>query len=51
MFGVKCDWRKLAQRLYGVDVPYKEIRKRADEMELEHIRKHGVPIKKVWFKF
>ncbi|CAM0701641.1 TPA: HAD-IA family hydrolase [Acinetobacter baumannii] len=37
---------KLAQRLYGVDVPYKEIRKRADEMELEHIRKHGVPIKK-----
>ena len=42
---------KLAQRLYGVDVPYKEIRKRADEMELEHIRKHGVPIKKVWFKF
>lgn len=37
---------KLAQRLYGVDVPYKVIRKRADEMELEHIRKHGVPIKK-----
>lgn len=37
---------KLAQRLYGVDVPYKEIRKRADEMELEYIRKHGVPIKK-----
>ncbi|MDC5585957.1 HAD-IA family hydrolase [Acinetobacter baumannii] len=37
---------KLAQRLYGVDVPYKEIRKRADEMELEHIRKYGVPIKK-----
>ncbi|MCA4421634.1 HAD-IA family hydrolase [Acinetobacter baumannii] len=37
---------KLAQRLYGVDVPYKEIRKRADEMELEHIRKHGVPFKK-----
>ncbi|HFG6931324.1 TPA: bifunctional mannitol-1-phosphate dehydrogenase/phosphatase [Acinetobacter baumannii] len=37
---------KLAQRLYGVDVPYREIRKRADEMELEHIRKHGVPIKK-----
>jgi len=37
---------QLAQRLYGVNVPYKEIRKRADEMELEHIRKHGVPIKK-----
>lgn len=37
---------QLAQRLYGVNVPYKEIRKKADEMELEHIRKHGVPIKK-----
>jgi len=37
---------QLAQRLYGVNVPYKEIRKRADEMELDHIRKHGVPIKK-----
>ncbi|WP_426453650.1 bifunctional mannitol-1-phosphate dehydrogenase/phosphatase [Acinetobacter sp. KB005] len=37
---------QLAQRLYGVNIPYKEIRKRADEMELEHIRKHGVPIKK-----
>lgn len=35
-----------AQRLYGVNVPYKEIRKKADEMELEYIRKHGVPIKK-----
>lgn len=37
---------QLAQRLYGVNVPYKEIRRKADEMELEHIRKHGVPIKK-----
>ncbi len=37
---------QLAQRLYGVNVPYKEIRKKADEMELEYIRKHGVPIKK-----
>nr|WP_217488095.1 HAD family hydrolase [Acinetobacter lactucae] len=37
---------QLAQRLYGINVPYKEIRKKADEMELEHIRKNGVPIKK-----
>ncbi|MHA3892219.1 bifunctional mannitol-1-phosphate dehydrogenase/phosphatase [Acinetobacter sp. GXMZU3951] len=36
----------LAQKTYGTDIPYAEIRKRADELELESVRTHGVPIKK-----
>lgn len=36
----------LAQETYGVDIPYTEIRKRADELELESVRSYGVPIKK-----
>jgi HAD superfamily hydrolase (TIGR01509 family) len=37
---------QLAQKFYGTDVPYTAIRKRADEVELESVRKNGVPIKK-----
>lgn len=37
---------KLAKERYGQDVPYAEIRQRADVLELEHVRHHGVPIKK-----
>ncbi|WP_010237524.1 bifunctional mannitol-1-phosphate dehydrogenase/phosphatase [Clostridium arbusti] len=36
---------KLAKRQYGEDYPYKEIRKKADEFELDYVRKNGVPIK------
>lgn len=36
----------LAQQQYGEDIPYANIRKRADELELESIRSTGVPIKK-----
>ncbi|MCJ8160766.1 bifunctional mannitol-1-phosphate dehydrogenase/phosphatase [Acinetobacter zhairhuonensis] len=36
----------LAKETYGVDIPYAEIRKRADELELESVRSYGVPIKK-----
>ena len=36
----------LAQKQYGQEVPYAEIRKRADELELETVRQYGVPIKK-----
>ena len=36
---------KLANQQYGQEVPYAEIRKRADQLELEHVRKYGVPIK------
>ena len=36
---------ELAKSRYGEDYPYAEIRKRADELELAHVRKHGVPIK------
>ena len=36
---------ELAKSQYGDDYPYAEIRKRADELELAHVRKHGVPIK------
>ena len=35
----------LAKQYYGQDVPYAQIRQRADQLEIEHIRKHGVPIK------
>lgn len=37
---------QLAQQQYGQDIPYAEIRKRADELELESVRSLGVPIKK-----
>ncbi|WP_329741930.1 bifunctional mannitol-1-phosphate dehydrogenase/phosphatase [Dyella sp. A6] len=35
----------LAREQNGDDFPYKAIRKRADELELAHVRKHGVPVK------
>ncbi len=35
----------LALQHYGPDFPYKAIRERADELELLHVRTHGVPIK------
>ncbi len=34
----------LAPKQYGQEVPYAEIRKRADELELETVRQYGVPI-------
>ncbi|WP_089605204.1 bifunctional mannitol-1-phosphate dehydrogenase/phosphatase [Acinetobacter piscicola] len=37
---------KLAQQEYTEDIPYTEIRKRADALELEAVRQFGVPIKK-----
>ncbi|WP_130804979.1 bifunctional mannitol-1-phosphate dehydrogenase/phosphatase [Acinetobacter ihumii] len=37
---------QLAQQQYGSDIPYKKIRQRADELELELVRNEGVPIKK-----
>ncbi len=37
---------QLAKERYGEDVPYAEIRQRADVLELEHVRQYGVPIKK-----
>jgi len=37
---------QLAKERYGQDVPYAEIRQRADVLELEHVRNYGVPIKK-----
>ncbi|OTG88868.1 bifunctional mannitol-1-phosphate dehydrogenase/phosphatase [Acinetobacter sp. ANC 3813] len=36
----------LAKQEYGEETPYAEIRKRADELELESVRKFGVPIKR-----
>jgi len=41
---------ELAKSVYGIDYPYKDIRRRADELELAHIRTHGVPIKKGLFQ-
>ncbi|MBK5002020.1 HAD family hydrolase [Pseudomonas sp. S31] len=35
----------LARANHGEDFPYAQVRKRADELELEHVRNHGVPIK------
>lgn len=37
---------QLAKQQYGEDIPYAQIRKRADELELESVRNFGVPIKK-----
>lgn len=36
----------LAKKQYGDNYPYKEIRKKADEFEMEYVRKNGVPVKK-----
>ncbi|WPB54974.1 bifunctional mannitol-1-phosphate dehydrogenase/phosphatase [Xylophilus sp. GOD-11R] len=36
---------ELAKQHYGEDFPYAQIRRRADELELEHVRTNGVPIK------
>lgn len=36
---------ELAKEHYGEDYPYREIRRRADELELQHVRTHGVPVK------
>jgi len=36
---------ELAKQHYGDDFPYVAIRQRADELELEYVRTHGVPIK------
>ncbi|SNR69953.1 haloacid dehalogenase superfamily, subfamily IA, variant 3 with third motif having DD or ED [Methylobacillus rhizosphaerae] len=36
---------ELAKSRYGNDYPYAAIRARADELELAHVRKHGVPVK------
>lgn len=36
---------ELAKEHYGENYPYREIRRRADELELEHVRKSGMPIK------
>ena len=35
----------LAKAHNGADFPYAAIRRRADELELEYVRNHGVPIK------
>jgi len=35
----------LAKEHYGEGYPYQEIRRRADELELQHVRTHGVPVK------
>ena len=37
--------KNLQKKMYGADFPYKEIRKLADDLEREHIRNNGVPIK------
>jgi len=36
---------ELAKQHYGDAFPYAAIRRRADELELAHVRAHGVPIK------
>lgn len=36
---------ELAKSRYGEHYPYADIRRRADELELAHVRKHGVPVK------
>ena len=35
----------LARANHGEDFPYAQVRRRADELELAHVRNHGVPIK------
>lgn len=41
----------LAKAHNGEDFPYAEIRKRADELELEYVRNHGVPIKPACWRY
>ncbi len=41
---------QLAQKIYGTEVPYQTIRKRADELELEFVRNQGYRLKKDWYK-
>lgn len=36
---------ELAKSVHGDTYPYAEIRRRADELELAHVRSHGVPVK------
>lgn len=36
---------RLAKEHYGEDFPYKEIRDRADKLEVDFIRKNGMPVK------
>lgn len=36
---------KLAKKAYGEPYPYRQIRRRADDLELESVRNHGVPVK------
>lgn len=36
---------KFVKEQYGEEYPYKEIREKADELELQYIRRNGVPIK------
>lgn len=35
----------LAKKVYGDTFPYKAIRKKADELEIEYVRTNGVPVK------
>lgn len=37
--------KRLAQNEFGEEYPYEEVRKRGDELELSHVKEHGVPIK------
>ncbi len=37
---------KFAKQRYGPDYPYKEIRKRGNQLEVGHVRQYGVPVKK-----
>ena len=37
--------QELAEQIYGENVNYANIRKRADEFEIAHVRHHGVPMK------
>jgi HAD superfamily hydrolase (TIGR01509 family) len=36
---------KFAKQWYGQDYPYKEIRQRANQLEVGHVRQYGVPVK------
>lgn len=35
----------MAKSKYGADFPYMEIRRRADQLEIAHVRTNGVPVK------
>lgn len=36
---------EFAKQWYGSDYPYKEIRQGANQIEVGHVRQHGVPVK------